>query len=168
MLTPESFPPPPTALYPVRKPALQISGSGLRADLWNGEETLRFSVYGRREKWIELGNQGAGSIPYTLEVQEGRTGSTYPRRKGHCRPSSGFWLRYRSPQPMPANADSSSSVITETALSSLLRWRLKPLRPFRRASPDILKQTAMYLFRLRAISTAWMQRTTPGLFSRLG
>ncbi|CAM4506447.1 glycosyl hydrolase 115 family protein [Paenibacillus typhae] len=71
ILTPESFPPPPTALYPVRKPALQISGSGLRADLWNGEETLRFSFYGRHEKWIELGNQGAGSIPYTLEIGEG-------------------------------------------------------------------------------------------------
>lgn len=82
MLTPESFPPPPTALYPVRKPALQISGSGLRADLWNGEETLRFSVYGRREKWIELGNQGAGSIPYTLEIQEGEEWITLSETEG--------------------------------------------------------------------------------------
>ncbi|ASA24062.1 glycosyl hydrolase 115 family protein [Paenibacillus donghaensis] len=71
ILTPENFPPPPTALYPVRKPALQITGSALRADLWNGEETMRFSVYGQRQKWIELGNQGAGSIPYTVEVLKG-------------------------------------------------------------------------------------------------
>ncbi|MNI16047.1 hypothetical protein D3C73_693670 [compost metagenome] len=82
ILTPESFPPPPTALYPARKPALQIKGSALRVDLWNGEEVLKFSSYGRRQKWLELGNQGAGSIPYTIEVQEGAEWITLSESSG--------------------------------------------------------------------------------------
>jgi len=71
IFTPEDFPPPTTAMYPARKPALKIEGSGLRVDLWNGESKLRFSVYGRRQKWIELGNQGVGSIPYRIEIRQG-------------------------------------------------------------------------------------------------
>lgn len=71
ILTPESFPPPPTAMYPDRKPALKISGSNMRIDLWNGDELLNFSIYGRRQKWIELGNQGAENITFTIEIKEG-------------------------------------------------------------------------------------------------
>jgi hypothetical protein len=71
ILTPESFPPPPTAMYPATKPALKISGSGLRVDLWNEEDILSFSVYGQTQKWMELGNQGEGSIPFRIEIREG-------------------------------------------------------------------------------------------------
>ncbi|RAU96397.1 glycosyl hydrolase 115 family protein [Paenibacillus sp. YN15] len=69
IMTPESFPPPVTAMYPARKPALRIEGSGLRVALWNDDEALLFSPYGRRQKWIELGNQGAGSIAFSLQTE---------------------------------------------------------------------------------------------------
>jgi hypothetical protein len=71
ILTPEEFPPPTTAMHPARKPALKIAGGGMRVDLWNEESELRFSVYGRRQKWIELGNLGVGSIPYRIEIRQG-------------------------------------------------------------------------------------------------
>ncbi|MEE4570634.1 glycosyl hydrolase 115 family protein [Paenibacillus polymyxa] len=71
VLTPESFPPPPTALYPARKPALKIAQGGMRIDLWNEETTLRFSIHGQKQKWFEIGNQGNGTIPFTIEVMEG-------------------------------------------------------------------------------------------------
>jgi len=71
ILTPESFPPPPTAMYPERKPALRIDGSAIKVNIWNEEETLNFSIYGQRQKWIEIGNQGEGSITFTIEVKEG-------------------------------------------------------------------------------------------------
>lgn len=71
MMTPESFPPPPTAMYPTRKPALEIKGSRMRVDLWNNEESLCFSVYGQKNKWIELGNQGEGTIPFAIEIIKG-------------------------------------------------------------------------------------------------
>ncbi|GIP43542.1 hypothetical protein J45TS6_20010 [Paenibacillus sp. J45TS6] len=71
ILTPESFPPPPTAMYPARKPALQISGSGMSIHLWNEEDVLHFSIYGRRQKWLEIGNLGEGKISYRIEVTEG-------------------------------------------------------------------------------------------------
>lgn len=71
ILTPESFPPPPTALYPARKPALRIAQGGMRIDLWNEETTLRFSIHGQKQKWFEIGNQGDGTIPFTIEVMEG-------------------------------------------------------------------------------------------------
>jgi hypothetical protein len=71
ILTPESFPPPPTAMYPAGKPALRINGSGMKVNLWNDEEMLNFSIYGQRQKWIEIGNQGEGSIPFTIEIKEG-------------------------------------------------------------------------------------------------
>ncbi|UQZ35396.1 hypothetical protein C2I18_18840 [Paenibacillus sp. PK3_47] len=71
ILTPESFPPPPTAMYPVRMPALSIAGSGIKVSLWNEGETLSFPAYGQSQKWLEIGNQGAGSVPVTLEIGEG-------------------------------------------------------------------------------------------------
>ncbi|MGY5486822.1 glycosyl hydrolase 115 family protein [Paenibacillus sp. ALE2] len=70
ILTPESFPPPPTALYPARKPALKIAQGGMRINLWNEEPTLRFSIHGQKQKWFEIGNQGNGTIPFTIEVME--------------------------------------------------------------------------------------------------
>lgn len=72
ILTPESFSPPPTAMYPARKPALKINGSSLRVDLWNDEKSLTYSIYGKTQKWIELGNQGEGAIPFTIEIKEGK------------------------------------------------------------------------------------------------
>ena len=70
ILTPESFPPPAAAMYPARKPALKIEGSSLRVDLWNDEEALSFSPHGQNQKWIELGNQGEGKIPYVIRAEE--------------------------------------------------------------------------------------------------
>lgn len=72
MLTPESFSPPPTALYPVRKPALKIEGSSLCVDIWNEKNELHYSIYGMSQKWIGLGNQGEGNIPFHIEVKEGK------------------------------------------------------------------------------------------------
>lgn len=72
ILTPESFSPPPTAMHPVRKPALEISGSGLRVDIWNEEEEINFYSYGRKVKWIELGNQGEGNIPFEIDLNEAK------------------------------------------------------------------------------------------------
>lgn len=69
ILTPESFPPPPTALYPARTPALRIAGSGLQVTLWNGDESLNFSVHGQRHKWLELGNLGEGTLPFSIEAE---------------------------------------------------------------------------------------------------
>ncbi|WP_150275251.1 glycosyl hydrolase 115 family protein [Paenibacillus tepidiphilus] len=71
ILTPESFPPPPTAMHPARQPALRIAGSGMRVDLWNEGEELTFSAAGRRQKWLELGNQGTGCFAYSIEIREG-------------------------------------------------------------------------------------------------
>lgn len=82
ILTPESFPPPPTAMFPARKPALSISGSGVKVNLWNDDEVLSFSVYGMTQKWIEIGNQGAGSLPYSIEVIEGADWITLSESEG--------------------------------------------------------------------------------------
>ncbi|MGD0031218.1 glycosyl hydrolase 115 family protein [Paenibacillus illinoisensis] len=82
ILTPESFPPPPTALYPARKPALKIASGGMRVDLWNEESTLRFPVFGRNQKWLEIGNQGEGTIPFTIEVSKGADWMTISERAG--------------------------------------------------------------------------------------
>ena len=71
IMTPESFPPPPTAMFPARKPALRIEGSGMQVKLWNEEDRLSFFPYGRKQKWIELGNQGTGSIPFSIAVEAG-------------------------------------------------------------------------------------------------
>ena len=72
IMTPESFPPPPTAMHPERKPALRIQdGGSIRVDLWNDENSLSFSPYGITEKWFDIGNQGAGSIPFCIEVSQG-------------------------------------------------------------------------------------------------
>lgn len=72
ILTPESFPPPATAMHPAKKPALKIEGSSLRLELWNEENRLNFSVYGQRSKWIELGNQGEGNIPFAIHFGEAK------------------------------------------------------------------------------------------------
>ncbi len=82
IMTPESFPPPPTAMFPARKPALHIEGSGLQVKLWNEEDTLVFSPYGRRQKWMELGNQGTGSIPFSITVEAGAEWITVSETEG--------------------------------------------------------------------------------------
>ena len=82
ILTPESFPPPLTVIYPTRKPALRIEGSGIKVNLWNEEELLKFSVYGQSQKWLEIGNQGEGSIPFTIEIKEGKEWITLSQMEG--------------------------------------------------------------------------------------
>lgn len=87
MLTPESAPPPATAMHPARKPALKIDSrqSGLSIHLWNDEPVLRFSVYGRRQKWIELGNLGSGAVPYRIEIRQGAEWLAISPAKGEVR-----------------------------------------------------------------------------------
>lgn len=82
IMTPESFPPPPTAMFPARKPALRIEGSGLQVVLWNEEDTLTFSPYGRRQKWLELGNKGTSGIPFSITVEDGAEWITVSETEG--------------------------------------------------------------------------------------
>ncbi|MEF3353230.1 glycosyl hydrolase 115 family protein [Paenibacillus sp. GYB006] len=82
ILTPESFPPPPTAMYPARKPALQISGSGMSIHLWNEDDVLHFSIYGRRQKWLEIGNLGEEKLPFRIEVTEGADFISISQKEG--------------------------------------------------------------------------------------
>lgn len=82
ILTPESFPPPPTAMYPARKPALQISGSGMSIHLWNEDDVLHFSIYGRRQKWLEIGNLGEEKLPIRIEVTEGADFISISQKEG--------------------------------------------------------------------------------------
>ncbi len=64
ILTPESFSPPPTVLYPAGKPALRIAEPGLLAVAPEGE--VEFWAYGQREKLVDIYNQGYGSVRYEL------------------------------------------------------------------------------------------------------
>ncbi|MCM1263589.1 MAG: glycosyl hydrolase 115 family protein [Butyrivibrio sp.] len=61
ILNPEGYPPPRTAMMPICTPPLVITGEPrMRVDIWNEEEKLEFS--GSRDKWIEIGNTGAGAV----------------------------------------------------------------------------------------------------------
>lgn len=72
ILTPESFPPPCTALYPAGKPALKIGNSEMDVIVWNekvpniNHQSITFSPYGIREKWLEIFNKGAGNIHFDI------------------------------------------------------------------------------------------------------
>lgn len=71
ILTPERFAPPVTAMYPSGKPALFIGKAELSVTLWDQEDKIVFCRYGRKQKYIEIGNKGAGAIRYQIEVCEG-------------------------------------------------------------------------------------------------
>lgn len=97
ILTPESFPPPVTAMHPAKKPALKITGSSLRVDLWNEEETINFSVYGQKNKWIELGNQGEGKIPYTIALGKTKEWLTVSDTEGIVQTEKRILLSVKEP-----------------------------------------------------------------------
>lgn len=97
MLTPESFPPPATAMHPAKKPALKIEGSSLRVDLWNEEEIINFSVYGQRQKWLELGNQGEGGIPFHINLDETKDWLTVSDTEGIIQTEKRILLSVKDP-----------------------------------------------------------------------
>lgn len=76
ILTPESYPPPRTALFPPSRPALRIEGEPeMKVFLWKGADTteeneLVFSKYGLKLKWFEIANLGKGSFRYEVEAPE--------------------------------------------------------------------------------------------------
>ena len=87
ILTPESFSPPPTVLYPAGKPALRIAEPGLLAVAPEGE--VEFWAYGQREKLVDIYNQGYGSVRYELVLPvwlearvERRMGRSCHERRG--------------------------------------------------------------------------------------
>lgn len=97
ILTPESFPPPPTAMYPASKPALKISGSGMTINLWNEEDTLYFHIYGRKQKWFEIGNQGAGDILFRIVVTKGSDFITVSEREGSIQTEKRIMVSVKDP-----------------------------------------------------------------------
>ncbi len=67
ILTPESFSPPPTALYPSARPALKIGEASLGL---LDTEPLIFYSYGMQKKRISLFNKGCGGSRFTVEAPE--------------------------------------------------------------------------------------------------
>ena len=66
ILNPEGFPPPRAAMMPVCTPPLEVRGCpSMRVDVWNEEKELCFAMPG--EKWIEIGNRGAGEFEVRLQ-----------------------------------------------------------------------------------------------------
>lgn len=72
IMTPEEFSPPITAIYPTRKPAIEIGESALGYRLHDLEEKMIFTGNGQDYKWVELGNLGEGEVSYRVEVMEGK------------------------------------------------------------------------------------------------
>lgn len=75
ILTPESFPPPTTALFPAARPALRIGAPGLGVVLWGqrvpvDRPRLTFAPYGTATKWIEVFNTGTGVLAFTLTADD--------------------------------------------------------------------------------------------------
>lgn len=68
ILTPESFLPPPTVLYPSAKPALVIGEPEL--GLADTGEGVTFSYYGEQEKCIEVYNKGCGTVSLSVSCPE--------------------------------------------------------------------------------------------------
>lgn len=74
IMTPEKFPPPPTALYPAGRPALMIGEPGLTLFVPGGtpgkESAIRliFDPFGPRVKTLELGNTGKGPVHWKASI----------------------------------------------------------------------------------------------------
>ncbi len=66
ILTPESFSPPPTALYPAARPALVLGEPALGA-VW---EDLSFHAHGRERKRVVLFNRGSGSVEFQIKMPD--------------------------------------------------------------------------------------------------
>lgn len=93
ILTPESFLPPPTVLYPAAKPALIIGepGLGTAAD----KEGLSFSYYGDREKYVDVYNKGCGSVSVEVTVPDWMEASV---STAAVRTDLRIWFRVRGGQ----------------------------------------------------------------------
>lgn len=69
ILDPEGFPPPRAAMMPVCTPPLEIQGGpSMGLEIWNGGEELCFVTPG--EKWIEIGNRGAGEFRVNIQAPD--------------------------------------------------------------------------------------------------
>lgn len=69
ILNPEGYPPPRAAMMPVCTPPLEIKGApAMSMDVWNGAQELCFVTPG--EKWIDIGNRGAGELQVRLRAPE--------------------------------------------------------------------------------------------------
>lgn len=69
ILNPEGYPPPRAAMMPVCTPPLEIKGDpAMSMDVWNGAQELCFVTPG--EKWIDIGNRGAGELQVRLRAPE--------------------------------------------------------------------------------------------------
>lgn len=69
ILTPETFPPPTTALFPAGRPALELATPKLGVVTWGGQR-LTFSPTGIRTKWIEVFSTGAGPVEYRITADD--------------------------------------------------------------------------------------------------
>lgn len=75
ILTPETFPPPTTALFPAGRPALRLRTPRLGVVVW-GEHLpgdnprLTFSPHGIPTKWIEVFSTGAGSVEFSISADD--------------------------------------------------------------------------------------------------
>ena len=68
IMTPESFSPPPTVLYPAAKPALVI-GEPLLGAVWEPDDFI-FDVHGRRTRNLTLYNRGYGFVSFTIQASD--------------------------------------------------------------------------------------------------
>lgn len=73
MFTPHEFPPPVMPMYPAATPALSVGDAGLGVTVWGATDPqtelppeIIFWPSGNDAKWIEVHNQGAGSIDVEL------------------------------------------------------------------------------------------------------
>ncbi|HZH62541.1 MAG TPA: glycosyl hydrolase 115 family protein [Metabacillus sp.] len=73
ILTPESFSPPPTAIYPAGTPALKVEQPGANIIVWGESipkinQKIIFDSYGIDVKWFEIFNTGAESFDFTVDI----------------------------------------------------------------------------------------------------
>lgn len=69
ILNPEGFPPPRTAMMPVCTPPITVSEKpSMNVHVWNEENDICFTE--KKEKWIEIGNRGAGTFKVRLKAPE--------------------------------------------------------------------------------------------------
>lgn len=99
ILTPEKFPPPPTAMYPAGTPALWIPQTGLSVYVdgrqADGDISVSFDYWGAREKAIELGNTGRGKALYEAEILEGKDWLELSESRGGTETEQILYLRVR-------------------------------------------------------------------------
>lgn len=68
MVNPEGFPPPRAAMMPVCTPPISIGKRCMVVNTWNDDEEICFVQ--TVQKWIDLGNGGAGEFDFAIEAPE--------------------------------------------------------------------------------------------------